>query len=545
MTTAGTLITTPVVPPAGSVAPKTEESSLKSTVMELKQGFESIRAMLTRQGTGGYRDSPQASGQQTQSNICNYCREPGHYRRNCAAYAQDLRDNLIRVNPENNRISMADGSEIVGPPTVSLKDKVRSQSRGLLSRDVPPHMSSGSTAPVLMLRAAAYESSEKGKEVARTSTAYIEEVRDDQSRNEQQAVEIMEAEAYIARYVEDRRKVDEDLKKAETRLAELRSGKKVRFSGVEVPTLAASKTSQRKETADPGPAVPTSSTARQPERGAAVNPTTTTAHTTAVPQADKTTSTEDLRANTSKAGGDKNFRFRSPIETQHSDASNWILKAIPASQISVSAADLLSACPKVRQEIKEQCSGRRTPRVGTSNGKANPVFMQQGHGYVPASTPKFGVSTTGGIAAMDRFALRSIKVKLDNIGPLQAILDSGSSVIAIPRRVSNALQRPYRSDRLVKMTTADGNNHWTLGFVPEAILSIGSVKLSVPLQIVDNGDFDILLGRPFFALTQCVTRDRLDGSQTITIMDPETHDEYTIPTAVLTDSENLFNLLDF
>lgn len=99
---ARTLVTTSAAATTAPVAPKTEESSLESTVMELKQGFESIRAMLTRQGTSGYRDNQLGTGQQAQSNICNYCREPGHYQRNCAAYAQDLRDNLIRVNPENN-----------------------------------------------------------------------------------------------------------------------------------------------------------------------------------------------------------------------------------------------------------------------------------------------------------------------------------------------------------------------------------------------------------------------------------------------------------
>lgn len=542
---ARTLVTTSAAATTAPVAPKTEESSLESTVMELKQGFESIRAMLTRQGTSGYRDNQLGTGQQAQSNICNYCREPGHYRRNCAAYAQDLRDNLIRVNPENNRISMADGADIIGPPTMSLKDKVRSQTRGTLNRETPPHMPSGSTAPILMLRAGAYECSEKGKEVVRASTAYIEEMKEDQPRDDQQAVEISEAESYVARYVEDKRKADNELRKAEMRLSELRSGKKVRFTGVEVPTLASVNPGRREEAVDPGSAASKPTAMRPTEKGQAGNPTTTTAHTTAVVTASKATDTVDLRNNTMKSGGDKNFRFKSPIEAQNSDASNWILKAILSSQISVSAADLLSACPRVRQELKEQCSGKRVPQTGIEEGKTNPVFMQQSPNYVPTSTPKFGVSSTGGIAAMDRFGLRTIKVHLDRIGPLQAILDSGSSFIAIPRRVSNALQRPYRSDKLVRMTTADGNNHWTLGFVPEAILSVGSVKLSVPLQIVDNGDFDILLGRPFFALTRCITRDRQDGSQTITIKDPETDDEYTIPTAVLSDTENLFNLQDF
>lgn len=541
---ATTLVSTSVASSTASVTPKAEESSLESTVMELKQGFESIRAMLTRQGAGSYRDNQFSNGQQAQSNICNYCRESGHYRRNCAAYAQDLRDNLIRINPDNNRISMADGSEILGPPTLSLKDKVRNQSRGTLNRDTPPHMSNGSTAPVLMLRADAYEQPEPGKALVRASTAYIEELKDDQPQDEQRAVEISEAESYVARVVEDKRKADDELKKAEMRLTELRSGKKVRFSGVEVPTLASAAQGFRNETVDPGTAA-SRPTLRQPEKAPTGGPTTTTAHTTAVTIANKSTRTDDLKPNTSKVGGDKSYRFKSPIEAQNSDASNWILKALLSTQISVSAADLLSACPKVRQDLKEQCSGKRVPRTDSGESKANAVFMQHGPQYVPTSTPKFGVSSTGGVAAMDRFALRTIKVHLDNVGPLQAILDSGSSFIAIPRRVSNALQRPYRSDKLVRMTTADGNNHWTLGLVPEAILTVGPVKLSVPLQIVDNGDFDVLLGRPFFALTRCITRDTQDGSQTITIKDPDTHDEYTIPTAVLSDKENLFDLQDF
>lgn len=62
---------------------------------------------------------------------------------------------------------------------MSLKDKVRSQTRGTLNCDTPPHMPSGSTAPVLMLRAGAYKCSEKGKEVVRASTAYIEEMKED------------------------------------------------------------------------------------------------------------------------------------------------------------------------------------------------------------------------------------------------------------------------------------------------------------------------------------------------------------------------------
>ena len=47
---------------------------------------------------------------------------------------------------------------------------------------------------------------------------------------------------------------------------------------------------------------------------------------------------------------------------------------------------------------------------------------------------------------------------------------------------------------------------------------------------MSNVPYDVLLGRPFTALTECVTRDYRNGDQHITIWDPNSDTVVTLPT---------------
>ena len=532
----------------GSSAPRVKvEDDLQATVRELKESMASMRAMLARPSANTYQgDAAFRSG--GQSGACVYCREPGHFRRNCPSLNQDLRDNLVRQNPDTNRVVMADGSEIPGPPSLSLKDRVRNQARGTITRDAPPHITSNNPAPIMMLRAKSFmqasnlaESSNSGK-----SRAYIEEVSEDQSEDDETAYAIAEAESMLLRHVEDRRKADEELHRAEDYLAELRTGKKVRFAGVEVPTLRSKLGERSPANVDPANSAARPLAAKQTQSGNLESRTLPAGPTVAAPTAEKKNNDFDATKDSSKLGGDKNFRFQTPIELENQNAAEGILRSLLRENITVSVADLLAACPDVRRQLKDKCSNKRVPRTDTHVSKATQVYMQ--HHYelrTPLDMPTFGITEDGEKAAMDRYGLRTIRVHLDRLGPLQAVLDSGSSFIAIPYRVAFALGRPFRSDMALAMVTADGKEHFTMGCIPEVTLQVGSVKLTVPIQVTTDGSFDILLGRTFFAHTRCVTKDMEDGSQTITITDPRRGGQYTIPTGILDDDENMFKITGF
>ena len=80
------------------------------------------------------------------------------------------------------------------------------------------------------------------------------------------------------------------------------------------------------------------------------------------------------------------------------------------------------------------------------------------------------------------------------------------------------------------MKSANNTTERSLGLVPRLKLRFGLVEMVVQVHIMDNAPFDILLGRPFFRAGQCCTFDFANGEQHITLTDPATGREVTIPT---------------
>ena len=70
----------------------------------------------------------------------------------------------------------------------------------------------------------------------------------------------------------------------------------------------------------------------------------------------------------------------------------------------------------------------------------------------------------------------------------------------------------------------------TMGVLENLKISVGPVELQLQVQVMKDAPYDMLLGRPFYALAQCVTKDYTSGDQYITITDPNTKHEIMIPT---------------
>jgi len=61
-------------------------------------------------------------------------------------------------------------------------------------------------------------------------------------------------------------------------------------------------------------------------------------------------------------------------------------------------------------------------------------------------------------------------------------------------------------------------------------MTFGLITLTVQVQVVDKALFEVLLGRPFFSLGECITQDYKTGAQDITITDPNTNKRVKIAT---------------
>ena len=65
---------------------------------------------------------------------------------------------------------------------------------------------------------------------------------------------------------------------------------------------------------------------------------------------------------------------------------------------------------------------------------------------------------------------------------------------------------------------------------PNVSMTIGDLELSVYVHIVEEAPFEVLLGRPFFVLTTCETKDTEDGGQVLRITDPWEGRSALVPT---------------
>lgn len=134
------------------------------------------------------------------------------------------------------------------------------------------------------------------------------------------------------------------------------------------------------------------------------------------------------------------------------------------------------------------------------------------------------------IVAKESSALRSIHPIVDNQSRIESILDPGSQIIAMSEEICIELGLPYDSTVVLTMQSANGELDRSLGLARNVPLRIGDITLYVQIHVIRSPAYDILLGRPFDILTQSVIRNYSNEDQMITIHDPNTRREVTVPT---------------
>ena len=127
--------------------------------------------------------------------------------------------------------------------------------------------------------------------------------------------------------------------------------------------------------------------------------------------------------------------------------------------------------------------------------------------------------------------LRSLEAKIVGTGwSILGVLDLGSKIVAMPKRGWEDLGLPIRSDHVMTMSNTNTSTESTLGIVENLCLDFSAGEFCLQLQVLPRANFDLLLGQPFHCLLSASTEDFPDGSQTITLCDPNLGKVYKLPT---------------
>jgi hypothetical protein len=250
------------------------------------------------------------------------------------------------------------------------------------------------------------------------------------------------------------------------------------------------------------------------------------------------------------------FKNRAPLQLDER-AKDLILEALKH-PISITTEDLLNVSEPMRQELKkllikkrlerksvslaaevepggtstqrptETISAERLPeatfevlveeRDGMPKGSvivSDPV-MQYLNTLGPGETPKVVV------VAAESHALRTVYPLINRAGSVESLLDPGSQIVSMSRAISIGLGVNWDPDITVQMQSANNTFENTLGLAKNVPFLFGTITVYLQVHVVENAAYKVLLGRPFDIITESIVKNAKDGSQSLTLTDPNT-----------------------
>ena len=281
---------------------------------------------------------------------------------------------------------------------------------------------------------------------------------------------------------------------------------------------------------------------------------------------------------TPKLMAEPGFKNRAPLQLDER-AKDLVQEALK-NPICITTEDLLNVSEPMRQELKKLLIKKRLEKksvtlaaeveptgddVGTSgqreietisveklpeatyevlaedtNGMAkgsvvvsDPV-MQYLNSLAPGEEPK------SIIVAAESHALRTVYPLINRVGEVESLLDPGSQIVSMAKSVAVTLEVNWDPDITVQMQSANNTLERTLGLAKNVPFLFGTITVYLQVHVIENAAYKVLLGRPFDIVTESVVKNAKDGSQSLTLTDPNTgercvmhtHERGKVPTVL-------------
>ena len=223
-----------------------------------------------------------------------------------------------------------------------------------------------------------------------------------------------------------------------------------------------------------------------------------------------------------KKEGGPQYRHQCPAEDPAQKQS--VVDKVLDAKMTISVREALAISYEVRSAVKNMATAKRVPTGAVAANLAethqNPLADYTRARTNPSSQP----------ACSAFVPLRVIDATFAGDVKAECILDSGSQFIAMRRDVWEKTGLSLNPDTAAMVEAANSSKSSTLGAIPNVSMTIGDLELTVYVHIVEEAPFEVLLGRPFFVLTKCETKDTEDGGQVLRLTDPWEGRSALVPT---------------
>lgn len=221
---------------------------------------------------------------------------------------------------------------------------------------------------------------------------------------------------------------------------------------------------------------------------------------------------------------DNKPQYKTKLPAYDDAAVAAVFGKILTSEVTLPIKSLFAASPEIRKKCKEFLTPKRE-LIKESSGHEMAMYASLPRPSSPVAHDEVESSVAPG-----NVPLREVEVWLDGKLEVKALLDSGSTFIAMPKDIWRNLGSPAILSQAITVETADSQLSRSAGLIPRVRLTIGSFSVVLQVQVVEQAPFQLLLGRPFFVHTRAQVVDESDDEQILYLTHPDTNETVSIPT---------------
>lgn len=261
--------------------------------------------------------------------------------------------------------------------------------------------------------------------------------------------------------------------------------------------------------------------------------------------------------NQSQPKEEPTYKNRAPVE-MGLDIEK-LVDSVMEMEVTVPLKSLAGVSGAIQKEIRKQVTKARIPveNQQSAQSKANPtvskVYLQEIMfestvieedvskellaGSIVGGDPVLQYMALDAKADLSRLVvgqmtepLRAIYVQINGVGQEECLLDGGSMIVSMSKKVAVQLGLGWDPAIRIDMESASNHIEQTLGVARNVPFEIGGVKLFLQVHILENPPYRVLLGKPFETLATTVIQTYEDGSAEVVIRDPNSKRVAVIPT---------------
>jgi hypothetical protein len=257
--------------------------------------------------------------------------------------------------------------------------------------------------------------------------------------------------------------------------------------------------------------------------------------------------------------GNLGFQNRAPLQAD--ERAKELLRSTLQNPITLTAEDLLNVSEPIRIELKKLLTKKRLEKktvhfAGDTNKIDGPwrdvssTSVKGNFSTLPDATCEILSEDRDGLkkgdivigdpvlqlmatlkpgekpkpvsVAKESQGLRAIYPLINKVGVTECLLDSGSQIISMARNVADQLEIKWNTELTIEMESANRSVETTLGLARNVPVSCGGITVYLQIHIMSKPAYKVLLGRPFDIVTESLVKNERDGSQSLTLTDPNT-----------------------